>query len=441
MNKTLNKVIRAAVVGALVGTVASVQAATPDEVIQNAFYPYQNWTPDLGAFKPGDVVNQANVEQAKSILDEGMYEMISSGWTEIKIGQTTSIKLHDAYVEATRRNLGKTQLGSQPGELNGFDSGRPFPEAPDASDPRAGEKLAWNYRYAVHFGDSGMIGPFYWKFRDMKTGKIERTLKMQFRAMAWKHRTLSDPLPDLTPNPAELYRTIYMGVDEPFDVKNTQLLIHRYEDDLKRDDAWLYLGFQRRVRRLATGQITDSFLGSDLMIEDFEGYNGRISDMQWEYKGTRNILLPFYDHNAMKLSDEHPDADGYRYIDFGGKGGCFPEVTWQLRKTYVMEATPVDPNHPISKRVIYQDAQLGSLPRIVIYDRAGKIWKTWFINHTGSDQHLDSNKGKNVSIYDGFGMIDLQAQHCTTGQFRTQIDPPENDTKSFTPQYLRTRGQ
>ncbi|HEY5789583.1 MAG TPA: DUF1329 domain-containing protein, partial [Gammaproteobacteria bacterium] len=211
--------------------------------------------------------------------------------------------------------------------------------------------------------------------------------------------------------------------------------------DLKRDNAWLYLGFQRRVRRLATGQITDSFLGSDLMIEDFEGYNGRISDMQWEYKGTRNILLPFYDHNAMKLSDEHPDADGYRYIDFGGKGGCFPEVTWQLRKTYVMEATPVDPNHPISKRVIYQDAQLGSLPRIVIYDRAGKIWKTWFINHTGSDQHLDSNKGKNVSIYDGFGMIDLQAQHCTTGQFRTQIDPPENDTKSFTPQYLRTRGQ
>ena len=33
---------------------------------------------------------------------------------------------------------------------------------------------------------------------------------------------------------------------------------------------------RRRVRRLAVGQITDAFLGTDAMIEDFEGYNGRI---------------------------------------------------------------------------------------------------------------------------------------------------------------------
>ena len=55
----------------------------------------------------------------------------------------------------------------------------------------------------------------------------------------------------------------------------------------------LYLGFQRRVRRLAQGQVTDSFLGSDLMIEDFEGYNGRVSDMKWTYKGTKNVRNNF----------------------------------------------------------------------------------------------------------------------------------------------------
>ena len=48
------------------------------------------------------------------------------------------------------------------------------------------------------------------------------------------------------------------------------------------------------VRRLASVKITDAFLGTDLMIEDFEGYNGRVSDYNWEYGGTRDLLLPFF---------------------------------------------------------------------------------------------------------------------------------------------------
>ena len=70
-----------------------------------------------------------------------------------------------------------------------------------------------------------------------------------------------DPVPEFENNPAELFRSIYAKALEPFDIANTQLLIHRYKNDLKRDDAWLYLGFQRRVRRLATGQTTDAFPG------------------------------------------------------------------------------------------------------------------------------------------------------------------------------------
>lgn len=437
MKKNMIKLLLAT---ALLGSTVFAQAASSTDV-DNSFFPYKEGVPDLGAFKPGDVINQGNVEQAKEILDEGMYYMIQQGWTEVPIDQTTSFKLNDAYIQATRDHADKVSLGDQPGVLNGYVAGRPFPKEPEVSDSRAGEKLAWNYRYSVHFGDSGMISPFYWKYRDMKSGKVERQMKFEFRALNWKHRTTRDPIPDISPNPSELFRTIYMGVHEPFDVKNTQLLIHRFEDDLKRDNAWLYLGFQRRVRRLASGQITDSFLGSDLMIEDFEGYNGRISDMKWTFKGARNILLPFYDHNAMELTDEFKEQDGYKYIDYHGQGGCFPKITWQLRKVYELEAVPVDPNHPVGKRVMYMDAQTATLPRIVIYDRAGKMWKTWFINETHSDNHLPANKGKDISVYDGFSMMDLQAMHCTTGQFRTELDPEINLPRTFTPQYLRAKGR
>ena len=192
-----------------------------------------------------------NVEDARDILDTGMYHMIKQGWTEITIGETTSFRLNESYVQATRDHAGSVSLGDKPGVIDGYVAGRPFPQEPDRNDPRAGEKLAWNYRHSVHFGDSGMISPFYWKYRDMNTGKVERQLKFEFRAMNRKHRTTNAPTPGYEVNPSGVFRTIYMGVHEPFDVKNTQLLIHRFEDDLKRDSAWLYLGFQRRVRRLA----------------------------------------------------------------------------------------------------------------------------------------------------------------------------------------------
>ena len=308
-------------------------------------------------------------------------------------------------------------------------------------DPRAGEKLAFNYKYGYNWGDNAAIYPFYWKYRDMESAKVERTLKFNFHFLNYKHRVNQDPVPEFADNPSDLFRGIYVQVLEPFDVKNTQLLIHRADDDQVRDNTWLYLGFQRRVRRLSSGQITDSFLGADLMIEDFEGYNGRISDMNWTYKGTKNVLLPFYNHNDMVLSTEFEESDGYQFVEFSGKGGCFPNITWQLRKVYILESDPVDENHPISKRVHYVDAQTFTLPRTLIYDRKGDLWKSWLIGQAHPDHHLEKNKGTGVSIDDSFSMVDVQAGHCTTGQFKGQVDPALNPVKLFSVQNLRATGR
>jgi hypothetical protein len=423
------------------GLANSANAQYPEEV-ERSFFPYKFEQPATDAPKVGSTINAANVDgSAKQFLDEGMYKMIKNGWVELKVGELTPIKLHDNYIKATADNINTAKLGEKVGEISGYIAGRPFPQEPSLDDPRAGEKLAWNFRNALHFGDSGSIGPFYWKYRDMESGKIEKTLKVEFNAYNWKHRTIETPLPGVENNPADLFRTIYLRVDEPFDIKNTQLLIHRYENDLKRDNAWLYLGFQRRVRRLATGQTTDAFLGSDLMIEDFEGYNGRISDQNWTFKGVKWMYVPVYNFNDASRDGEHKMDDGFEFTTFGGKGGCFPNVTWQLRKNYLVEATPVDPNHPVGHRDMYLDAQTFAFTRINIYDRADKLWKMWFIGQGDYNNSLPENKDLGVPIYDSFGMMDIQAMHCTTGQFRTEIHPERVTTKRFTPQYLRAVGR
>ncbi|MHB0817883.1 DUF1329 domain-containing protein [Stutzerimonas stutzeri] len=425
---------------ALAVAAGSAQAAD-ESVIEQSFRPYAKDTPSFTGLSAGMTIDQGNVAQFKDILDPAFYGFIEKGWVALNVGETTSFDLHPNYVEATRQGMDKIALGAKPGEIEGWVAGRPFPQEPDASDPRAGEKLAWNYKYGYNWGDSAAIYPFYWKYRDMNSGKVERTIKFNFHFLNFTGRVNQQPIPAITPNPSELYRGIYVNVLEPHDVRNTQLLIHRAQHDLKRDNSWLYLGFQRRVRRLATGQVTDAFLGSDLMIEDFEGYNGRISDMNWTYKGTRFMLMPFYNHNELTLDSEtHKDSEGYQVVAFGGQGGCFPNITWQLRKVYEVEAAPVEGSHPLAKRVHYMDAQTFTVPRTISYDRKGSLWKTFTIGQAHPDHHLPQNKGSGVSIDDSFSMIDVQAMHCTSGQFKGVVDAKLSPPEMFSVQHMRATG-
>ena len=434
----MNLLTKNMIAASLLTSMATVMAADP-AVVEKSFFPYKDGTPEVDGLTPGVVINAANADQFQSAVDPVLLQQIKDGWVEITVGETTDFALHPNYISATE--AGDVSLGETAGEIQNFVAGRAFPQEPDINDPRAGEKLAWNYQYGYNWGDNAAIYPFYWRYRKLESGKIERQIKFNFHFLNWKHRVNQDPVPEFEKNPSGLFRSIYVQVLAPFDVKNTQLLIHRYADDLKRDDAWLYLGFQRRVRRLASGQVTDAFLGSDLMIEDFEGYNGRISDMNWTYKGTQNVILPFYNHNDQALTSEFKDPDDYGFIDFHGKGDCYANVTWQLRKAYVLESSSVDPNHPISKRVHYVDAQTFTLPRTIIYDRKGEPWKSWYICQAHPDHHLAKNAGTGVSIDDCFSMIDVQAKHCTTGQFKGQVDPELNPVSLFTVQNLRAKGR
>jgi uncharacterized protein DUF1329 len=429
---------------ALTGLVVPAAGAATLEDVEKSFFPYKDGVPTFPGLEAGMTLTASNVDPFKEILDPEFFKYIKDGWFEMKIGETTSIPLHPNYIKATRDGLNKVTLGEKVGQINGFVAGRPFPEEPSKDDPRAGEKLAWNFKYGYNWGDNAAISPFYWKYKDIKKGKIERTIKFHFHFLNFMHRVNQAPVPNITPNPSQLFRATYVRVEEPYDVRNTQLLIQRAEDDLKRDNAWLYLGFQRRVRRMATGQVTDSFLGSDAFIEDFEGYNGRVSDMKWTYQGTRNILMPVYKHNELPqlgLPLDAKDDEGYQMISYGGKGGCFPNITYQLRKVYQVETRPVDPNHPIGRRVHFMDAQSFTIPLGSIYDRSMKLWKTFLIGQAHPDYHLPKNKGTGVYIDDSFSAIDVQAMHCTTGHFKGQVDPSMNPVELFTVQNMRATGR
>ena len=437
MNRLL---LLAAAIASLAGATAGAEVS--DQVVRNAFQLYDGWSPQAEGYQPGMTINKDNAAKLKDVMDPFTARYVEQGWFEIRTGPTFSLPQNANYIRQTKLNADKVSLTAQ-GTLAGFVAGRPFPQEPDAQDPQAGLKLIWNFQRSINAGDSETIHPFWWTFRNARTGQTERQIRFEWHFLNWKHRVMFEPMPDITPNPGQIFRSIYSKVLEPFDLANTQLLIQRYEDDLQRDDGWLYLGFQRRVRRLAVGQITDAFLGTDAMIEDFEGYNGRISDYNWTYRGTRNMLMPFEKHNEQPELDTEPagDKDGFRFVKFGGQGNCFPQVTWQLRKAYVVEGNPKDANHPLSKRMVYMDAESATLPIVNLYDKKGTPWKYFPICKSHSDHHLAKNKGVGVAIDDCALFFDEQAMHCTTLQFKSYINPQENPSTLFNVQNLRKTGR
>ena len=389
---------------------------------------------------PGTVLDGSNVAAYAEFIDETLVKFIADGKFTLEVAPSESFAVHPEFVEATEKYRGQPSLPNEPGVLNNYVAGRPFPDPPDSNDPRAGDKLAWNLRYS-YAGDAGLIKPFYWQYRNMKSSKIERELSFAAMSLRFKHRVVMDPVPDLPNNQSQIFNAIYLQVLDPSDIRNTQLLIHRLEDDTRQEEGWLYLGTQRRVRRLPTGQNTDAFLGSDIMIEDFLGYNGRIMDMEWIYLGTREVLLPFFRHDELELSDRTYGKDGFHFVDFFGQGNCFPKIKWQFRTAYLIEAVPKWKQHPLSKRLYYIDAETFVPAYGRLYDNRGKLWKFAVAGYSHPDHHLEQNRGSYVPVLDAVTMIDLQARHCTTLQARTEINSTGNKASDFAVQALRTKGR
>lgn len=177
------------------GFVSSACAVT-DADIEASFFPYEKGMPSFAGLQPGTVINKANVQKFKEVLDPATAKFIESGWSELEVARTESIALHPNYIALTKKNANQAKLGAKMGSIDNFTGGRPFPVDPDSKDPRAGEKLAFNFKYSQIVGDSGRIFPFIWEYKNLNTGKVERSISFDFHFLNYKYRTVQAPVPN-----------------------------------------------------------------------------------------------------------------------------------------------------------------------------------------------------------------------------------------------------
>lgn len=152
---------------------------------------------------------------------------------------------------------------------------------------------------------------------------------------------------------------------EPADTRDTALLSYSYKEEA--DDQWIYLPSMRRVRRIASGNKSGSFVGSEFSYED-------ISPQQVE-KYTYNYLR-----------DEDLDGqDSYvieRFPRDARSSGYTRQVLWIDKEEYrPLKAENYDRRDSLLKTLTFSDYQQYE-------DRFWRPLQTEMVNHQNGKSTL-----------------------------------------------------
>ncbi|MBI4529786.1 MAG: DUF1329 domain-containing protein [Deltaproteobacteria bacterium] len=314
--------------------------------------------------KPGDTVGPHNWEKIKGMVGENFLNRVKQGY-RFTIKTPTRYQAPKEYLQATKRYSGRVQLGPN-GELINHVAGLPFPDI-DPSDPRAGQKIAWN---------------FYWRWQgdDFKGGGGTETGKMirssiekdgsERRADFYSYFMFPRTRVSLEPKPVfpgyEHVDSLQLRVDSyPRDSSGGATLEIRYSDPKRPDDLYLYIPSLRRVRRLTTTQRCQTLAPSEFNLDDIDFFRGKITDFNYKLLGERKALTN-YAQERVPYRRNHGD-----YLPLDEK--------FEIQDVYVLEITPKDAAYCYPKKVLWIDKTAWETTWGMTWDRRGDYWKEFVL--------------------------------------------------------------
>jgi len=365
----------------------------------------------------GKKVDASNVDEVKDFMPLSMYDLYKNtkkwGKTWFKIVSYKPYIPSPGMINMTKNHAGKAKTGDK-GELLNWIAGVPFPH------PQNGLEVAYNFRNN-NFGDSQQTIDDGWII-DGKLKYDASRVRIDSIYMYFTGRTDTPPVPDVKPNPKDIWLGYQVLQIEPEIIRNTRVFEVKYNNRLKAYDSWLWIPQLRRTIRRNASMRQDATGGGDFCAYDNYGWDGPIIENNYKLLGQKEIL-------AVRHPNKKEDA-----IHIPGQ--ClFLGLPRERCKAYMIEATSKDPNFIYSKMIWYIDPETYIMVYSDRYDRQGNLWKV--ISYWPC-----TDKGYNgVPIWRFFGgwAIDIQRKHSTIsyslGDFGISLSP-----SVFTLNYLQKHG-
>ncbi|MGH7287756.1 MAG: DUF1329 domain-containing protein, partial [Myxococcota bacterium] len=282
------------------------------------------------------------------------------------------------YRAITERHSSSVKLGPD-GSLVGYLAGQPFPmDAIDcAGDPQAGVKVAWNFdRRWQGNGSKHRFRTSFWDRGEELSAHLGKGTVVETAHRV--ERAYAEQGGDLLPGKRLTRSVALYSVGAPFELRGITLLHCRWKGS-DPHTSWVYLPKDRRVRRFSGPDLGRALPGTDFVLEDLEGFGGRVMDYAWECRGAAELLAPMNTRVA-----------GYPYAErrFGPTGLSFADDRFELRRTVTLRLVPKHAGHPLAAKDLIVDAETLEPLYSFAYDRKGELWKVAWHAHRWSGDAL-----------------------------------------------------
>ena len=355
-------------------------------------------TPARAQVKPGDTITPDDASKVQELVSPGNYILVRQGMV-MKIVPTGHLDWPPPYKAATERYSPQVELTSDD-DVKNYVAGLPFPLV-DANDPNAATKIMWNFAFRpLHTDDEDSRNVESISHRAGSADEIEHFTFGNLGMYNSVGRTEVDPLPtdpDVL-NTGIQSRSGAYPVLEPSEMRGAGLIRERYINPKLDDAIWVFGGESRKLRRLPTTELSDSFgvfksgartegnangggtsYASTWDPDSQFGFSAKIQNYTYRLLGERPMLASVEAAN----SPEQPCA-----LD-GGRSVC-PE-NWEIRNLYVIEATAkprafLSDSVVIPKRILYVDSEGWFITASDQYNDRDQLWKTLATFHAYQDR-------------------------------------------------------
>jgi len=342
---------------------------------------------------PGDVIDKSNWEKAKDLLPEPVLEWVKKGDFILDIHALTYRPLDffpPFQLEAFKTNDGKYELDADGGIVYAETGrepehiiGTPFPVTAE-DDPRRAEKLMQNNHY-MQYASGDLLFPFQgiWLNRSGFMREVE-SVDLQMNLDGY-------PGALEVRNPGRIEKYMILALKKPYDLAGSSVMTWRYRDPKRQDNSFAYSPMIRRVRRMSAANRSDALMGSDLAVDDANGYDGKVTAFTWKVLRKQEALIPALDVEPIRIvknergewqttKEIKPIIYGYQKEGWQGAAWAPTNLCWIKRPVIVLEMTPKDRYYNYGVQHIWFEAELQGCAYKVIHDKAGDYWKTLFIS-------------------------------------------------------------
>ncbi len=243
-------------------------------------------------------------------------------------------------------------------------------------------------------------------------GNVERSLIVAYQRVYLSHvASLADQGYAIKVRDAEnQHFKDWMEFTEPFDMRGIAFVFERFRDPREPDQVNSYLPTERRVRRLSAKERADSFAGSEMTMDDFEGFSGRVLDYEWSYVGQKDL---------MTVQDSKHD-----HSRFFGPQSDIPSDRWQLRRCHVVESKPLYEGHPYGRKLTFYDAETFNVVATVAFDRDLRLLKTFFTIYDYRDGNPNGDAADTVTQWRSTVAHNYQSERSTVS-WGIDVENPE----------------